>query len=58
MSQSPKPIPRVSAKHYAPQPAPTAAKVKWRIKGQTDGPVYQGQEKVSSCRTCGLAKPH
>lgn len=52
MSQSPKPIPRVSAKHYAPQPAP-AAKVKWRIKGQPDGPVYQGQEKVLSCRTCG-----
>jgi hypothetical protein len=53
MIQSPKPIPRVSAKHYAPQPAPTAAKVRFRVKGEADGPVYQGQVVVVPCRSCG-----
>ena len=58
MSQPPKPLPRVSAKHYAPmsapapQPAP-AAKVRFRIKGETDGPIYQGQVAVVPCRSCG-----
>jgi hypothetical protein len=53
MIQSPKPIPRVSAKHYAPQPAPTATKVRFRVKGEADGPVYQGQVVVVPCRSCG-----
>lgn len=30
-----------------------SAAVKWRIKGQPDGPVYQGQEIVKPCGTCG-----
>jgi hypothetical protein len=52
MSQTPKPIPRVSAKHYAPWPAP-AAKVRFRLKGEVDGPVYQGQAVVTPCKSCG-----
>jgi hypothetical protein len=53
MIQSPKPIPRVSAKHYAPQPVPTAAKVRFRVKGESDGPVYQGQVQIIPCASCG-----
>lgn len=52
MSEPAKPIPRVSAKHYAAQPVP-AAKVRFRIKGQPDGPVYQGQVKITPCSSCG-----
>jgi SAM-dependent methyltransferase len=29
-----------------------AAKVRFRIKGETDGPVYQGQEIVKQCGKC------
>jgi len=29
-----------------------SAKVKFKIKGAEDGPVYQGQEIVVSCPTC------
>ena len=49
------PLPRVSAKHYAQQQDKTA-KVKWRIKGNPDGHVYQGQRKVIGCKTCGGTK--
>jgi hypothetical protein len=56
MSQSPKPIPRVSAKHYAPQPVPTAAKVRFRLKGETEGPIYQGQRIITPCKSCGKQK--
>jgi hypothetical protein len=28
------------------------AKVKWRIKGSPDGPVYQGQAIVVPCPAC------
>jgi hypothetical protein len=51
-----KPLPRVSAKHYAPQPA-RSAKVIWKIKGSgTEGTLYEGQRIVRECRTCGGAK--
>jgi hypothetical protein len=46
-----KPHPKISAKHYAPAP-PAAAKVRFRIKGQSDGPVYQGQKIVTPCASC------
>ena len=52
MSQPPKPLPRVSAKHYGQQPAP-AAKVRFRLKGETDGPIYQGQVQIVPCAGCG-----
>ena len=55
MNQPPNPIPRVSAKHYAPQPAP-AAKVRFRLKGETDGPIYQGQHIITPCKSCGKQK--
>lgn len=44
-----KPHPKVAAKHYVSRPA----KVKLRIKGQPDGPVYQGQVVVVPCGSCG-----
>lgn len=28
------------------------ARVKWRIKGEVDGPVYQGTREVRPCRGC------
>ncbi len=38
-----------------PVPAadPSAAKIRMRIKGQSDGPVYQGQKLVAPCKGCG-----
>lgn len=51
-----KPLPRVSAKHYAAaaQPEdPQAAKVRFRLKGAADGPIYQGQNIHTPCATCG-----
>jgi len=52
MSDSPKPLPRVSAKHYAPQPA--AAKVRFRAKGSPhEGDVYHGQKLIIPCKGCG-----
>lgn len=30
-----------------------AAMVRFRLKGEADGPVYQGQNVVKPCRTCG-----
>lgn len=41
-----KPIPKVSGGKYP------AAKVRFRIKGQPDGPVFQGQVIVSPCKGC------
>lgn len=47
----PLPLPKVSAKHYAPQP-PAAAKIRWRLKGACDGPIYQGQKEITPCQGC------
>lgn len=44
-----KPLPRVSSTKYA--------RVKFRIKGQEDGPTYQGQEIIKKCRTCPGSPP-
>jgi len=41
---------KVSASKYTGN---AAAKVKFRIKGQPDGPVYQGQSVIAPCRSCG-----
>jgi hypothetical protein len=30
-----------------------AAKVRFRIKGEVGGPIYQGQRIVVPCKTCG-----
>ena len=38
------PIPRVSPQKYA--------KVRFRIKGEKEGPVYQGQALVKPCVGC------
>lgn len=32
---------------------PAAAKVRMRIKGNADGPVYQGQTMIRPCGDCG-----
>lgn len=42
-----KPLPKVSASKYA-----KSAKVKWKIKGNKDGAVYQGQKIVGKCKFC------
>jgi hypothetical protein len=34
-----------------------AAKVRFKIKGEEDGPVYRGQEVVRACGGCGSKKP-
>lgn len=44
------PPPRVSAKNYPGENR--AAKVRIRIKGEPDGPVYQGQEIIQPCDGC------
>lgn len=28
------------------------AKLRIRIKGKTDGPIYQGQVQIAPCKTC------
>lgn len=48
----PKPLPRVSAGHYAAA-EPRAAKIRYRLKGESDGPIYQGQRILVPCATCG-----
>lgn len=58
MNSPRKPLPRVSAKHYAAAAAqqeepPEAAKVRFRLKGAADGPIYQGQNIHTPCATCG-----
>jgi len=40
-----KPLPAVSPEKYA--------RVRFRIKGNIDGPTYQGQELVRKCKSCG-----
>jgi hypothetical protein len=62
MSETAKPLPRVSAKHYAAAPA-DAAMIRFRLKGETTGPVYQGQKVIIPCASCGSkttdpAPPH
>lgn len=56
MTPPPKPHPRISPKHYAPEPAKTA-KVRWRIKGHQEGPIYQGQQEITPCQACGTNPP-
>lgn len=43
----PAPIRRVSARKYT-----RAATVRFRIKGQPDGPIYRGQALLRPCATC------
>lgn len=50
------PLPKVSAIHYAPQPAARPAKVRFRLKGQLTGPLYQGQQLIVPCKTCTQPK--
>lgn len=51
---SPRPHPKVSAAKYAiASDLDQNAKMKWRIKGNQDGPVYQGQAVIIPCSTCG-----
>lgn len=45
------PIARVSASKYD-----RPARVRVRLKGETDGPVYEGQRVVVPCKTCGQRK--
>jgi hypothetical protein len=45
------PIKRVSAKKYPPKDR--AAKMRFRIKGETDGPIYEGQKIILPCKGCG-----
>lgn len=40
-------IPKVSAGKF---------KVKVRVKGETDGPVFQGQKIVVPCKSCNPTK--
>lgn len=35
-----------------------SATVRWRIKGNADGPVYSGQQMIKGCRTCGKPVDH
>lgn len=45
------PLPKVSAAKYG------AAKMRWREKGQTDGPIFAGTIEIQPCATCGKPKP-
>jgi len=47
-----KPHPKVSAAKYRE----TAAKVMWRIKGNPDGPIYEGQKVITPCKSCSKPK--
>jgi hypothetical protein len=42
------PLRKVSAKKYT-----DTAKIRWREKGKTDGPIYHGQVEVVPCASCG-----
>jgi hypothetical protein len=33
-------------------PDPAAAKVRFRLKGETEGPLYQGQALIVPCLNC------
>lgn len=46
---------KVSASKYpGATPAPKAFRVRFKIKGQQDGHVYEGQTKVRECAGCLL----
>jgi hypothetical protein len=45
------PVPRVSPAKYRSKNR--AAKVRFRIKGEADGPLYEGQKLVVPCSGCG-----
>jgi len=46
-------IPKVSASKYpGADPTPKAFPVRFRIKGQADGPVYEGQRQIRPCAGC------
>lgn len=47
-----KPLPKVSARKYGEQEA-RPAKVRFRLKGNAGGPVYQGQHLIVPCKGCG-----
>lgn len=47
-----KPLPRAG---WGKRPR-GAARVKWRVKGNDDGPVYRGQKVVRPCKGCGNRK--
>jgi len=47
------PLRKVSAKKYD-----QSAKMRWRVKGNDDGPVYAGTMLVKACATCGKASPN
>jgi hypothetical protein len=51
---SPRPHPKISSEKYqqSAQAVSEVAQVKWRLKGNQDGPVYQGQQLVTKCPTC------
>lgn len=46
------PLRKVSAKKYN-----QGAKVRWRVKGNSDGPVYAGTTLVQGCASCGKVNP-
>jgi hypothetical protein len=50
-----KPLRRVNARKYPPPPADDSNgtfAVRFRIKGQNDGPVFQGQKIIMPCKGC------
>ena len=47
----PNPSGRVSASKY-PGQVEAAARIRFRVKGEADGPVYQGQELIVPCVEC------
>ena len=50
---TPPPAPEAETQASAPVPDPSAFPVKVRIKGQPDGPVFQGQTIIVPCLNCG-----
>ena len=49
--ESNSPSPKVSASKY-PGNADKAFPVKFRVVGQPDGPVFEGQKKIRDCPGC------
>lgn len=51
MSPDRKPLPR-----GGPGKDHRAARIRWRLKGATDGPVYEGQQEIRPCIGCGARR--